>query len=629
MLSESTKQQIRDLLIQRELDGFTRGLFTDEQLDTILASLDELADWLAQNKPERIARADAALNPEERFSERDVLAIAYVDHVRGGNAPAAQRLQRFFNHHLAGLYSHLHVLPHFPSPKIHPELEGPSSRADGGFEAMSYEMDPAYGKPSDLEAIEATLMFDFVLNHLSASGEWFQRFLEDDPEFRDFFVTVPEHALADLDLSGVFRPRAHHPVITFENTRGKKKHVWCTFSAGQADLNLKNPKVFAEVMRALVRDFVGAGGAWVRLDAVGYAIKMLGLAPKEPKTDCFGIAETHAVIKAMNRILADVSPSATLVAEVNATKDVIATYYGDGDEAHIAYEFPIAPLSLFSIYTEDCTAISEWSHERLAHPERIGLAFTASHDGIGVLSMRDVPARPSGQSALDYLVEEVTRRGAAINFKSKVVDGETMHVPYEACITWAQAVLSPEETAAIHDESLSDAALAAAANRMVASQSFVLAAPHCVPADYLGAIAVCLNDDDTARITEHHRNKNRGPIEAEYFERALGAPETALQRLIRAVFERKRRLLQVRREHPAFSPHATCEVGVATGSVAVYSVMRCHRGETVLALTNASAIAQEVQLPPGTMQDLLSGTTVSGAMRLAPHQVAWLHLAER
>ena len=182
MLSQTTKQAIHDLLVTREEGGYTRGLFSPQQLQEIDEALEELAAWLSEHKPERIRQAEESFSPQRRFSHQDALCIAYVDHVRDGPVPGAVRLQRFFNSHLTGLYSHLHILPHFPCPVIHPELPGPASRADGGFEPMSYRMDPKYGAPLDLQAVDADLMFDFVLNHLSAKGEWFQGFLEDLPE---------------------------------------------------------------------------------------------------------------------------------------------------------------------------------------------------------------------------------------------------------------------------------------------------------------------------------------------------------------------------------------------------------------------------------------------------------------
>ena len=646
MLEESTRKTIEALLIKHQEGRYTRGLFTGEQVAEILDALERLALWLAKHKPDRLRAKEAGFSPHRRFSHQEALCIAYVDHVRDGDEPPAVALQRFFNGHLAGLYSHLHVLPHFPCPLIHPELAGPASRADGGFEPMSYRMDPKYGAPEDLQAVHAELMFDFVLNHLSTKGDWFKGFIEADPRFADFFFTIPEEKLEDLDLSAVFRPRAHHPIFDFTGSGGDTKHVWCTFSASQADINIKNPRVFVKVMEALVKDFVGAGATWIRLDAVGYLVKMLGLESGEPKTDCFGIEETHNVLKAMNRYLREVAPAVTMVAEVNATKDIIATYYGTGgDESHMVYEFPVAPLSLFAVYRGDAEPILAWAEERLSHPERIGLAFTASHDGIGLLPMRDVPPLQDGTSALDFLIGELQKRDAGINYKSQLVDGAQVEVPYEACITWTQAILEPGELAALQDDKLDDEQVGLIADRIIASQSFAFTAPHCVPADYLGAITGLLNDEETFAATQHNRNRNRGLVSADAFVKALEAPATGKEKLAQAIFLRKRRLIQARRSTPAFSPYARCLVDVVEtderrggGANPVYSLLRRapDGSEMLLVLTNSSPRPQSVILDSGVLglpsgsalDDLLSDRThavVDGRLEfgLQPWNLAW------
>ena len=648
-LRKQTLESIETLLIQHYDDGYLRGLFTREQLHEIRQALHALAHWLVAHKPERIRTADRRFSPKRRFSHKDVLGIAYVDHVNADDdAPPARKLQRFFNQHLAGHYSNLHILPHFSCPVIHPELIGPASRADGGFEPMGYQMDPKYGTPQDLQEISAELMFDFVLNHLSVKGEWFQRFLEDDPEYADFFLTIPADKLNTLDLSRVFRPRQHHPVFEFTNSKGQIKHVWCTFSATQADINIKNPKVFIKVMEALIKDFVGQGASWIRLDAVGYLVKMLGLKDSEPNTSCFGIEETHNVLKAANCFLADVAPSVTLVAEINATKDVISTYYGeDGDESHMVYDFPAAPLSLYTIYSGNAAPMLQWARERTAYPERIGLAFTNSHDGIGVLPMADVPPLADGTTALDFMIAELRRRNAGINYKSQIVRGKPVDVPYEACITWAQALLKPEELEALRNNELSDSNLEGIADRFLASQSFVFAGPHCVPADYLGAIAVLLNDEETFQVTHHNRNKNRGLVDADSFEKALTNPQNNYEKLVHHIFMRKAKLLEARQGSAAFSPYAPCQVDIvevpgATPEVnPVFSVLRRapDNTEVVLALTNTSALPKEVKLDPQRLgfskqvilRDMLSESVYEFGSKMLtfemqPYQVAWLRI---
>ncbi|MEQ1650993.1 MAG: alpha-amylase family glycosyl hydrolase, partial [Hyphomicrobium sp.] len=289
---------------------------------------------------------------------------------------------------------------------------------------MNYRMDPRFGTPKDLHAVKAQLMIDFVLNQLSAKCELFQKFIENVPGYENAFIHLTDAELQQLDLAPVFRPREHHPIIPFTNTQGVRKNVWCTFSETQADINILEPAVFCLIMEALVKDFVAEGASWIRLDAIGYLVKMLGLKPREASTDCFGIPETHNILKAMRCFFNDVAPGVALVPEVNATGETIATYYGENnDEGHIVYDFPSAPISLYSIYREDAVAALDWARKRAMHPERIGLSFTNTHDGIGVLPMAEVQDAPEGRPALDFFVNQLERRGGGINYKAKLIDG--------------------------------------------------------------------------------------------------------------------------------------------------------------------------------------------------------------
>ena len=97
-----------------------------------------------------------------------------------GVAPL-QTLAAFCEQHLAGVVSGVHILPFYPWS------------SDDGFSVKDYfAVEPDYGTWEDLAALRERfdLMFDAVFNHMSAQGDWFQRFLRDEPEFRDFFVTV-------------------------------------------------------------------------------------------------------------------------------------------------------------------------------------------------------------------------------------------------------------------------------------------------------------------------------------------------------------------------------------------------------------------------------------------------------
>jgi sucrose phosphorylase len=642
ILMPETLDRIGDLLLKRDVDGYDRGLFSEEDFQKICSHLKNLAAWLDENSPVFLSNVDVEFTQHDRFNEKTAAVIAYIDHIdnQSSDLNAASELADFYNTYLADVYSHLHVLPFFPSPIICEGVKGPAQRADGGFEALNYKMDQIFGTVDDLKKVNGELMYDFVLNHLSAKGDVFQKFLRDEEGYEDYFITIPKGKVDQIDLSGVFRPREHHPIVRYETPDGGEKFVWCTFSETQADLNLKNPKVFCDVMTALVQNFVGAGASWVRLDAVGYLIKMLGVEDREPLLDCFGIKETHDIIKAIRLFLSDVAPPVSLVPEVNAPPSVVNTYFGENnDEGHLVYAFSSAPLSLYTVYRQDAADILKWSEDRKDSHDRIGLAFTNTHDGIGVLPMQDVAPLKDGTPALKVLLEQIERRGGAINHKSKIVDGEPKRIPYEACITWMQAILTPPELSALKGNRLSEYEMEMIVDRYIASQSFIYAAPHCVPADYMGVIASLLNDEDLYNIAGHRRNKNRGVIDRKRFEKSLEDPETNYEHIQNRIFNRKRDMLHARKTSPAFSPHAKCDVDVVNvegseGDRPVYSVLRYspHCGEKILALTNCT---EQVQLAEHGIEgeiifeDILTGIKYDqGFVTLRPYQVMWLKVLD-
>jgi len=112
----------------------------------------------------------------------------------------------------------IHILPFYPWT------------SDDGFSVVDYrQIDPALGDWDDVSAMQNfRLMFDAVINHISSQSEWFQRFLQDDSRYCDYFITVE----GEPNLSQVVRPRAL-PLLTLFPTPSGEKKVWTTFSADQ------------------------------------------------------------------------------------------------------------------------------------------------------------------------------------------------------------------------------------------------------------------------------------------------------------------------------------------------------------------------------------------------------------
>ncbi|MBI2498218.1 MAG: hypothetical protein HYV75_10025, partial [Opitutae bacterium] len=262
------------------------------------------------------------------LTERDALLITYADQVREPGVPPLRTLAGFCETHLREIISGAHVLPFYPWS------------SDDGFSVKDFfTVEPGFGTWDDIERLGANfdLMFDAVFNHLSAQGDWFQRFLRDEPEFRDFFVTVE----GDPDLSHVVRPRALPLLTEFQSARGPRR-VWTTFSADQVDLNFKNPEVLLRVLEALLF-YVTKGARFIRLDAIAFLWKEIG-------TTCLHLPQTHAVIQLMRAVLDEVAPGVRLITETNVPHADNLSYFGHGtNEAQLVYNFALPPLVLHSI----------------------------------------------------------------------------------------------------------------------------------------------------------------------------------------------------------------------------------------------------------------------------------------
>ena len=304
------------------------------------------------------------------FSADEVILITYGDSLIGGDHDDRLPLTvlgGFVDEKLADVVSGVHILPFFPAS------------SDGGFSVVDYnEVAPALGDWASVGAVAGgsasrpSLMADLILNHGSAQSEWFQQFRRGEKPGRDYYLTADP----DADLHSVVRPRTH-PLLQAVDTPDGKRHVWCTFSFDQVDFDFGNPDVLAEFCR-IVDLYVRQGVTRLRLDAVAYVWKEIG-------TSSIHLAETHEIVKLFNTLLSVRAPEVMLITETNVPHDENVSYFGDGDEAHVVYNFSLVPLVLHTMLRGDSTALGDWTRALdMPGPGMSFLNFLASHDGMGV-----------------------------------------------------------------------------------------------------------------------------------------------------------------------------------------------------------------------------------------------------
>ena len=516
------------------------------------------------------------------FSEKDVVLITYGDSLKNEGEAPLTTLHEFANRYLKRAISNIHFLPFFPYS------------SDDGFSVMDFfEIDPELGTWQEVAGIgrDFELMFDYVVNHFSSKGQWFQNYLEGKDGFAEFAIEVDPAT----DLSMVTRPRSLPLLSEYEKKDGRTVHLWTTFSADQIDFNFKSLDVLEKMIDVLLF-YADQGATILRLDAIAYLWKEIG-------TSCIHLPQTHDVVKLFRAVLDLVAPDAIILTETNVPHDENISYFGDGhDEAQMVYNFTLPPLLFYTMVKEDATVLSQWAKGLyLESANNTFFNFTASHDGIGVRPLEGIldPAE------LDGLIEIVKANQGQVSYKQNPDGSES---PYELNITYVDAILADTSSTR--------------ADKFLASQSIQYALPG-VPATYIHSLLGSRNWVQGVKQTGRARTINREKLPVDKLISQLNEPESFRAR----VFFPYLNLIKTRKKQSAFHPKAG--FSILQIDPKVFGIKRYDKDQTIYALTNISSKTISVSLA-GTVStdqasDLITGTTVNtAAFDLNPYQYMWL-----
>jgi len=240
----------------------------------------------------------------------------------------------------------LWLLPFYPSPL----------RDDGYDIADYFSVHPCHGDMDDFRAFVRAahdhglrVITELVVNHTSDQHPWFQaarRAPEGSPE-RDFYVWSQEDTrFADTRLIFTDTERSNW---AWDEVAGA--YYWHRFFSHQPDLNHNNPAVVEAVIQVM-RFWLDAGVDGLRLDAIPYLCVREG-------TNNENLPETHAVIRRMRAALDRGYKGRMLLAEANQWPEEVVQYFGQGDECHMAYHFPVMPRIYLALAMEDRHPITE------------------------------------------------------------------------------------------------------------------------------------------------------------------------------------------------------------------------------------------------------------------------------
>ncbi|PJE28296.1 Sucrose phosphorylase [Pseudooceanicola marinus] len=567
-----------------KLETLVRQIYPDHEVETLAEELAE-AFW-----PEGTTRRRRGRVPGNRqWSERDALVITYGNSIVDGQHKPLDLLRHFLHTHLSGVVNGVHILPFFPWT------------SDDGFAVTDYRaVNPVLGDWSDIQRIgsEFLLMSDLVLNHVSSSSAWFNAYRQGhDPYDKFFFEASP-----DDDLSDVVRPRTH-PLLREVNTSRGIRHVWCTFSHDQVDLDFRNPEVLKEFLRVM-RLHVDNGVRIIRLDAVAFIWKQIG-------TKSIHMPQTHAIVRLM-RLFADFSSeSIILLTETNVPNAENLSYFGNRNEAHAVYNFSLPPLVLHAMLSGTAKNLIRWQGSM--PPAQLGCAylnFTASHDGIGMRPAEGIlTPEDTGE-----VVQKMKDFGGRVSMRALPGGGEA---PYELNITWFEAMKGTFAGEDAHQ-----------IERFLASQSLVMALEG-IPAFYIHSLLATPNDQDGVEKSGHNRAINRHRWDYEELHGLLEDPSTTQHQ----VLEEMRRRIGIRRRQRAFHPNATQFTLQLDHRIFGLWRQSLDRDQSIFALHNVSDDALEIDamainlIDGEDWVDLLSGEAIrpdGGPIPFAPYQCRWI-----
>ncbi len=269
------------------------------------------------------------------------------------------------------------LMPFFPSPL-----------RDDGYDISDYRsVHPRYGTLDDFKKFLAMaherglrVIIELVANHTSDQHPWFQesRSSQDNPK-RDWYVWSDTDSkyrgtriiFLDTEMSNW----AWDPI--------SKSYYWHRFFSHQPDLNFDNPAV-REEMWNVMRFWLEIGVDGFRLDAVPYLIEREG-------TSCENLPETHEVIRELRRKVDEEFPGTMLLAEANQWPADLRPYFGNGDEFHMAFNFPLMPRMFMGLRLEDRKPITEILQQTPPIPESCQWClFLRNHDELTLEMVTDI-----------------------------------------------------------------------------------------------------------------------------------------------------------------------------------------------------------------------------------------------
>lgn len=424
-----------------------------------------------------------------------IMLITYSDSM----GKDLKELHEVLNKHYKNAVGGVHILPFFPSS------------ADRGFAPMCYDkVDENFGTFEDIEKLgkDYYLMFDFMVNHISAQSEYFKDFLKnkDNSEYKDFFICYKdfwengEPTQEQVDMIYKRKPRA--PYIEAEFADGSREKVWCTFCEEQIDLDVTKQKTKDFIKKTII-DMCGHGASVIRLDAFAYAIK-------KADTNCFFIEpdiwellyEIEDIAKAHHaEILPEIHEHYTIPMKISK-------------KGFWIYDFALPVLVLHALYNHTGEYLKKW----LEMCPMKQFTTLDTHDGIGIVDVKDLLP----DEEIDKVKEQMYSQGANVK---KIYSSEAYNNLdiYQVNTTYYSALGNNDKS-------------------YLLARAIQFFAPGIPQVYYVGMLAGS-NDTELMERTKNGRDINRHYYTADEVEQEQN------RKIVRDIKE----LMELRNSHPSFN----------------------------------------------------------------------------
>ena len=482
----------------------------------------------------------------------------------------------------------------------------PSPLKDDGYDISDfYNVHPDLGTLEDFKKlVDEThqrgmrIIADLVVNHTSDQCRWFLEAQSDpDSPYHQYYVwnDSPEK-YQDARIIFIDSETSNW---TWNEKAGK--YYWHRFYSCQPDLNYDNPAV-REELKSIMRFWLDMGIDGFRADAVPYLIEREG-------TNCENLPETHAFLKELRRLMDIEYPGRILLAEANQWPRDLRAYFGDGDEFHMAFRFPLMPRMFMAIAKGDSTAIVDNLDQSPEIPANCQwCTFLRNHDELTV----EMVTGEERQFLWDFYAPEPRMR---LNLGIRRRLASLMNGDIDKIELLYAILLS------------------------------LPGAPIIYYGDEIGmGDNIWLNDRDGVRTPMQWSAKANGgfsekPAGKLYLpaiqEGRFGYPVINVEAQIEdpnSLFNRLRRLISVRKSHPAFS-RQDIEI-LYRDRPEIFAVQFSESGGKIICIHNLSAQVQEVALPDLRCNLLHQSTNQSmngegidlpaGKISLKPYAYVWL-----